>query len=777
MADKRPFKPYPAGSRYAEEDRLKALGIVTPKPKPKPWPVTSDKTDRLTVPAKISSASPHALDPAQRAMLADSKKFKSDTSQSLSKLGANVLHGYRSSTYNFVLSALDKATFSPGAPPPTLSDFRSSSNRFMILSSSGKGDRKIEKSDQTLPEAAPIVDGFNALSPGRFDLFIDNVEIESMFSFDKNSTVTLPMKFKFDVYEPYSINGFVEALHTAALAAGYANYAEASFLLRMSFNGYSDQSKENRPTSNIAGAERFFVIKLTGFQIDITEKGTRYMCAAIPYNDSVMSDVENRLQQNIQVQGVTIETILTNFGKDLTSQRRESEENAKNPPPPSYDEYQIEFAPPLDGASSELKYFKESVFSTFGKESQIFIFTDPQKSTGKNGYSNTKKDFTIIDEAGRRVDRYGNPVRETAPVQGGSVINFSANTNITDCISAVIVESSWHRSLLNDLPAKIDIYGMVNYFSIRMEVQNKPELDTAKNRPYQIFKYIISLYKIHYSKIPNYESQKINYKGTDLSKLAYRNYEYIYTGNNVDVINFKIHFDHLYYEAMSRAGGNSDAIGATTSPGQSDTFTIKSQKPANKSADEIKSVIPSPPKYSVSQIHTGPTASQPLWSDPFYIMSKNMYESIVNSSVGMVRGDLEILGDPFFLAMGGQGNYKPETAGYGVTKDGAVDLYNGQVFVEITFKNPDDIKSVFEGGKAKFSENRISFSGVYMVTKVTSKFSGGVFKQKLNILRMLQTDKNTSTTPAKEVTQTFVNIANATAVDGKGADVTQLGTP
>jgi hypothetical protein len=126
--------------------------------------------------------------------------------------------------------------------------------------------------------------------------------------------------------------------------------------------------------------------------------------------------------------------------------------------------------------------------------------------------------------------------------------------------------------------------------------------------------------------------------------------------------------------------------------------------------------------------------------------------------------------------MGGQGNYKPETSGYGITTNGSVDLYNGQVFIQITFRNPDDIGSFKEGGLAKFDKNKVSFSGIYMVTKVVSKFSNGVFKQKLNILRMLQSTKY-NTTPS-ELTVTEPNEINSRDVrDGKPSDVTPVGTP
>jgi hypothetical protein len=360
-------------------------------------------------------------------------------------------------------------------------------------------------------------------------------------------------------------------------------------------------------------------------------------------------------------------------------------------------------------------------------------------------------------------------------------INFPANSNINECIDAVLSGSTWARSIIEEI--KPDEYGMIYYFSVKLEITNKSEINDLENKPYQTYKYIVSPYRIHYTKVPNYNSQRFDFtKVANLKKLAFRTYDYLYTGQNVDVTSFKIHFDHTYYEALGRAMGNTSAIGSKDSVSQSNIVDVK-QSP--KSAEDLKtdkrSSVPTPPRKEGIKLLTAdtidtPTSAQSRSDDPYFLLSKAMYDAIINSNTGMIRGEIEIIGDPFYLATGGIGNYKPKSAGYGVTTDGAIDHNAGQVFIVINFKNPDDVGSFDEGGLVKFSDTRVAFSGVYMVTKVLSRFTNGLFRQRLQIIRMPQADEPSSSpvSPAA-VLKTVDNAINKRAVDTKPASTVKLG--
>ena len=699
------------------------------------------------------------------------RKTAPKRTQSLPSTEKNVLNGYRSYNYNFVLAGLDKSALTD----PTVENFESSIKLLTILSSSGKGNSVITPSRSTDSSGQTLIKNFNKQSPGRFDMFIDNVEITTLMAFQKQSTTTLPTTCRFEVFEPYSINGFVEALHVTAVAAGYVNYAEASFILKMSFVGYSDDSDMPEPDKSIDKSTRYFTIKITGFQIDISERGTRYSCVAIPYNDDGFVDVKNRLQQNIQIGGGTVSQILEKFMTELTDQRKQSAIQAREKAPPGFDEYKIEFRPSVDENTDISNAIKNSKFVEFGKDNQLFGYGDPQTTQYKNAYPG--KGGT--DARGRQ-NAAADPRAAASDIKDPH-INFPANSNINECIDAVLSGSTWARSIIEEI--KPDEYGMIYYFSVKLEITNKSEINDLENKPYQTYKYIVSPYRIHYTKVPNYNSQRFDFtKVANLRKLAFRTYDYLYTGQNVDVTSFKIHFDHTYYEALGRAMGNTSAIGSKDSVSQSNIVDVKqSPKTAEDLKTDKRSSVPTPPRKEGVKLLTAdtidtPTSAQSRSDDPYFLLSKAMYDAIINSNTGMIRGEIEIIGDPFYLATGGIGNYKPKSAGYGVTTDGSIDHNAGQVFIVINFKNPDDVGSFDEGGLVRFSDTRVSFSGVYMVTRVLSRFTNGLFRQRLQIIRMPQSDEpsSSSVSPAA-VLKTVDNAINKRAVDTKPASTVKLG--
>ena len=488
----RPYKPYPIGSRYDVEDKLKAAG----KPVPTPQRLTTPSSDITRLTSDIPAANPMSQDPSQM-----QRQFDSSSEVA----GENVLNKYRSVNYNFTLSGLEKSAFNT----PNVATFESNSQSLKILSSAGKGSATVEQSaSATLANADAIISGFNENSSGRFDMFIDNVEIDTIMAFNGKAGPTLPTAFRFEVYEPYSINGFLEALHTTAIAAGYMNYAEASYLLKMNFIGYPDGVDLPDIVSNVPNSTRYFSIKITQVQLDITEKGTRYICVGIPYNEYALSDVTNKLKQDIQLRGTKITPILEQFMRDLTEQRKKQTADSfdKNSQPLDNDEYKIK----INGFGET---FQTSNLGEKLKENQIFNFTPQQSAFKKNAYDpRNNKQFMGgqpgYDEAGNKIQADGTTYDPSA-----NVINFRINSNITDCIAAVIVESEWHRKLLKNIT--VDPRGMVDYFLIKVEVTNKDTIDTQKNRFYQIFTYVVTPFKIHYTKLAGYTTEKFNFESQE----------------------------------------------------------------------------------------------------------------------------------------------------------------------------------------------------------------------------------------------------------------------
>ena len=127
----------------------------------------------------------------------------------------NILHNFRSFNYLFTLSA---------CPPEALNDSEKviqMSEQYVIAKSSGKKINQLNtkpvSADSVTDEgnavfdAINLVESFNNRSPGRFDLFLNNIEIETLMAFSESTNLSMATKIRFEVFENLSINGFLEA--------------------------------------------------------------------------------------------------------------------------------------------------------------------------------------------------------------------------------------------------------------------------------------------------------------------------------------------------------------------------------------------------------------------------------------------------------------------------------------------------------------------------------------------------------------------------------------
>lgn len=658
------------------------------------------------------------------------------------KIGSNVLNSYRSITYNFTLAAL------PVNYLENSEAYRKGELNFVILKSGGKGNKsvstevlpiqRVTKESVTIREGGRIlgqqtrniytsdtsggalVQGFNQYSPGRFDMFIENLEIETLMTFSQQSNSTLPTSVKFEIIEPYSVNGFIEALQVAAVAAGYSTYVNASYLLKLEFWGIPDNdTTEFKDPIKIPNSERYIPIGLTNVEVEITEQGTRYRCTAVPYNERAFGQ-PSVVKKPIKMTGNTVKEILDNFIQEFNKQLIQSDNDSKSDSK-LHDSYEIVFKERKNGVwvvSNEHEIAKSPLLNLY-EDNALYKFANP--SEVKSAYKPGQRPKTISPTS--------------------AVVNFQENSKAEDIITAVIRDSKYVRDILENLSqgsaskSYIDQYGFVDYFLVRVETRNKKEFDPNTKRPYQIFSYIVTPYKVHFSRIPTYGQVQI--KEDELKRFATREYNYIYTGNNIDVLNFKLNFNTLYFEAIP------SSIGDKSTPNTKDALTPSGDsKPQSNGTSKTvvnSSSVQPPPPIQTSPLNvqsTGGTAV-PFQNSPYAQMARNMHEAIINSKASMITGEIEIAGDPFYLVTGGMGNYNPKESSdkFGVAGNDEVDFLKGEVNIVINFRNPIDISTLEEGGLMYFDPNRIPFSGVYMVTKSVSTFKNGEFRQRLEILR------------------------------------------
>lgn len=672
--------------------------------------------------------------------------------------GSNVLNNYRSYTYNFTFAALR----SDWVNKPE--NYKSSLDNYVIIKSGGKGTtgltgKEIQTvtSEQTAANAAlatnrattvqeiyssqrnidrinaipSIISGFNETSPGRFDFFIDNVEIETIMSFNPDSGATLPVRFRFEVYEPYSINGFIEALQVSAVAAGYASYASASFVLKVDFIGYPDG--DGMPNSQpISHSERYFPISFTGIEVEVTERGTRYSCAAVPFNDKMLG-LPNKLKQPVTPKGTNVRQIVTDLMNAVNEQIERSDRES-GITGGEHDTYSVKF----------MKWDNKLGFVEAPTDMEHLI-ADAKLSEPNTSENNDQKSMGDPGDSTLATAYTGQGVSNSAKAPTADNTNsttFKNGRQIHECISNIIRDSEYLKSRLKNISSNIDLFGMFEYFIIKPQVENKNKINPQTGSYFQHFTYLVSPYKIYYKRVPGYQTNKnTESEQKYLNSASIREYNYIYTGKNIDVLGFKINFNNLYFSAIPYALGKTEfssgkfsnnsvrkSSSSPTSLSNSNTLTKPSGNtnpvPSSRSTPTSANTVPLegsglPPQY-----------------DEFSLLARNLHSAVVNSYTDMIRGEISILGDPVFLVTGGMNGENLKPLARGLTEFEQANHMYGQVNININFRNPVDINSFKNGGTLYFDPNKAAFSGVYMVTGVVSSFQDGKFIQRINVIRI-----------------------------------------
>lgn len=659
----------------------------------------------------------------------------------------NPLNSYSSYNYIFTLAALRKTALS------NPQSYRDSSNYFVIARSSGKGSiglstnvtgitrvvgqnvSEIREGGRLLSRTATditevdysgskLVEGFNKNSPGRFDFFINNVRIETIMGFNERTNLSVATKLEFDLIEPYSMSGFIEALQVSAVAAGFDQYMNTPYLFKMEFIGYPDGEEIAEKATIVPNSTRYFIINFTGLDIDVTENGAKYKCKCVPFNEKAFGEPAV-LKTGIKVTGNTVGDLLKSFESALNDAKQSDTKNERDITQASKsDTYEIIFPEMgekgiIEGSTN--KKIADANVVELLKSNAIYAFADP-----------------AVDESGR-MNAANDPRSLTRSSPTRAAIMFSNGANVNECISSIVMNSDYVKDILKNLSNPeskvVDQYGMVDYFIVLAEMEDKGIYDDKTNKPFYHYRYIVLPYKIHCTRIPLFANKVTN--TSEFIKIANRTYSYLYSGSNVDIKSFRLNFNTLFFQAVPKALGNNLDKPATSesvvNPGNSKVeLPSGSQEDVKNSATGVAAVRAD---ERMSDVHVGnqPNTTQRSQSDPYDALAKNMHKAILEN-VDQCQAEIEIIGDPYYLVTAGMGNYRPLTNSDGTVGEGEAPYTNGDVMIVLIFKNPVDINETT--GEAIFDDKVTPYSGLFRVVTVEHTFMDGVFTQKLKLIRV-----------------------------------------
>jgi hypothetical protein len=610
---------------------------------------------------------------------------------------------------------------------------------------------------------------------GQFDFFIDNLVLEQSIGFehDSNTNVT---DINFTITEPYSMGMFFISLETLARNKGHKNWRDATWTLTIEFRGNLETGK----MGNIPTTFRCIPFVITDIDMTVDHKGAIYQIGAMPTSQAALANEYKNFKTEVSIEGKSVQEILQTGPKSLQVYLNTvADEEAKRRGPEFVpDEYVILF--PKDWSSAASKVATSDAGATTdltltpsGLKSILGVTrVDPVKQ-GTRG--NLQQDGANCNELGRAVvDVDGNrtptpPIKKHNEVfdNSGNIIKGQVNTikdpktanfkfpqdsDIPNAINQVLLKSDYVRKTLG--PDALTAEGWRKWWRLDMQVY---KITTDANLAYtgekpKVIVIRIIPYNVHASRVT---APNVKVKGFDkLKNQAVKEYNYIYTGKNIDILDFKIYFDNGFVTSMlaDSFSKNSDIVTGT----QDGEGVVKDPlNPVGKGNEPEQSlgVIPTITKFFKTITNTDKKGGS--GPDSAVTRAARLFHDAITKTQGdMIELDMTIIGDPYYIAHSGMGNYTGSSTSdsSNLLDDGSINYQNGEVDIVVNFRTPIDINQgtglyTFTG--TTMSAPVISWSGIYRLTEVTSTFKNGEFKQLLGGYRRPYQEATVEDTNAK----------------------------
>ena len=554
--------------------------------------------------------------------------------------------------------------------------------------------------------------------------FMDNVRISGTVGLDKQAGNSNALEISFKVIEPYSMGKFWETLQTAARRSGHENYVDAPYMLKIEFKGHFSPDE---PFQTIPKTNKYIHMKIRDVTMRVTARGSEYDIVAYPWNEQGMSSTFAQIKTDAMIAcdekgPYTVKNLLSEGAKSLKSIINDKLKNDKDK------KKNVTYAHEIDIVFPTYPYTSNDMGNPIG-ESKLGL------DVYNKGDTPFSKDNATYDPA-TGIYKRGEIQIDTKNAN----FKFAQGSTVQDIINQVILTSDYGRQALEEANQTPD--GKVVWWRIETHLHNISSEDpkTGTKAKKVIFRVVPYMVDATVFTTPNTGS-----KGSASIAIS-REYNYIYTGKNHDILDFAIEYKVGFYRAFNADGGKNseDKTLASATGGASDQITDSAQEPSENSGGT------GPEQARKDQLGTrsakfgGGTAF-----DDAATTAARQFMDLATRGYDMLNLNLKVLGDPYFLGDTGHGNFTIPTAGAGINTEGSMDWQTGEIFCRVAFRTPDDANT--ESGFYDFGNTSAvrEFTGIYKVLQVDSEFNRGKFTQTLGLVKQTVTEGGGGTFPPK----------------------------
>lgn len=610
---------------------------------------------------------------------------------------------------------------------------------------------------------------------GQYDFFIDNIEILSLIAPLMSTKGSNMVTVDFEVTEPYSIGQFLQSCQIAARANGHMDYTQSPFLLTLEFRGYT----EDNLSTPIENTTRYMPISMHSINMTVSASGCKYQVKAHAWSEVALSDTYNVLKQDTAISGETVVTMLQSGEHSLqqvVNSRLKSIATAEKKKEPFLpDEIAIIFPKPgvvisasndkTTSATKELKSgstgagdLEKNLLLTRNETTKLFV--QEKGDLSELGTASMGFDLTRGGQNAKTLDNPNTPSGAEKNITIKALDNktfarssyqtdpkkpefvFRKETTIINAITEVMLMSDYCTGVITGAPDANT--GMYKWFRIETQTYLLTPTDGNKaiNLTPKLLVFRVVPYLVHHSKFMGPNTTPRGYDA--LLKETVKRYDYIYTGQNTNILDFKLTLNNNF-----ATGILADGLGAYSSTalmarlGQQGAaidkelpyFYPTSAPSSNKSGGDIATGS-SKPSFAPDRWKNSDGSDADNYKT---LVAKVFQRQILNSDTEKVAADMEIVGDPYYIADSGLGNYTNtnSTSKMNVTETGQMDYQSSEVDILFNFRTPIDLNPQ---GSLTFAGDidtqlEVPFSGLYQVITVKSHFSKGRFTQSLQLMR------------------------------------------
>jgi hypothetical protein len=676
----------------------------------------------------------------------------------------NVLRKYPSWTYNISLYPVpfsDTKEF----PPRQDIDFRS---RKPVIASAYK-----TTAPGLEPEYGP-------------NFYFDKLTFSNTVANDARSRMVSTSIFEFDIIETYGVS-FIDKIIETGQTHGYqVNPKMIPWALVIEFFAIDETSGGPVPAGQIC-QEKVLYITILDITMKITARGAEYHVTAAPSAEQTLAESTVTIPFDCQItikKECTVAEFFGSYDPDLvdvggnredysdvgkyketlaaalTKRQRKLEEDKVIE---EGNEFRFYFDPSIANAkilAKEIIPYTLVANSVTNNMPEATSNAAPTSSSNSSTGADAAAKSVVGPQSGKKNSQTTNVIAadNTEPTTG-VMWNISRGTTIVDIISKVICSSTYIRDQVKEPtfeedPSvnKLGAGKPIKWFKTQTITYNMGS-DKTTSTVSKKYEFTVAPYDIYQVRIPE--------APMSLPPTPIREYDYIYTGKNSDIISFDLDFKTYYITYVKAFNLASSAGMAAVEQTQKDKPEFQDNAAKNRS--ELN-------KDKTCTATTAITSGTSSHTDSFNLDTKSqtvttlLKQQLEKSAGDMLEVKLRIIGDPDFIRQDNiryqlfwsSDKIRPVKNKPGRTETFAdpssiegIRFGEGDVFVRLSFKTITDYN---EWGIAETNAES-SFSGIFKILNLEHTFSGGKFEQTLHLIRYNPAEEpipavSTTATPA-----------------------------